>query len=153
MHLRHHLDLKETDLILVIIALSLTITSLSKKEGVTYSWKLCNVTAGPDYISCLDNEAAIKKLPSTKHYEHRERNWPEEAPTCLVTLPDGYKKSIEWPNSRDKIWYHNVPHTKLAVVKGHQNWVSLWRIPYFSRYHASWISLPVPNHTHTDILQ
>ncbi|ONK58023.1 uncharacterized protein A4U43_C09F7110 [Asparagus officinalis] len=100
-------------------------TSSSKKEGISYSWKLCNVTAGPDYIPCLDNEAAIKKLPSTKHYEHRERHCPEEAPTCLVPLPDGYKKSIEWPNSRDKIWYHNVPHTKLAVVKGHQNWVKV----------------------------
>lgn len=22
-----------------------------------------------------------------------------------------------------QIWYHNVPHTKLAEVKGHQNWV------------------------------
>ena len=24
-----------------------------------------------------------------------------------------------------QIWYHNVPHTKLAEVKGHQNWVKL----------------------------
>jgi len=24
-----------------------------------------------------------------------------------------------------QIWYHNVPHTKLAVVKGHQNWVKV----------------------------
>ncbi|XP_072974160.1 probable methyltransferase PMT24 [Typha angustifolia] len=90
-----------------------------------YSWQLCNVTAGPDYIPCLDNEKAIKKLHSTKHYEHRERHCPEEPPTCLVRLPDGYKRPIEWPNSRDKIWYYNVPHTKLAVVKGHQNWVKV----------------------------
>nr|CAD1818213.1 unnamed protein product [Ananas comosus var. bracteatus] len=27
---------------------------------------------------------------------------------------------IEWPKSRDKIWYSNVPHTKLAEYKGHQ---------------------------------
>ncbi|KAF2543130.1 hypothetical protein F2Q68_00030820 [Brassica cretica] len=44
---------------------------------------------------------------------------------CLVSLPDGYKESIKWPESRDKIWYHNVPHTKLAEVKGHQNWVKV----------------------------
>ncbi|XP_020253128.1 probable methyltransferase PMT26 [Asparagus officinalis] len=100
-------------------------SSSSKGQGVNFSWKLCNVTAGSDYIPCLDNEKAIKKLHSTKHYEHRERHCPEEAPICLVPLPDGYKKSIEWPNSRDKIWYHNVPHTKLAVVKGHQNWVKV----------------------------
>lgn len=24
-----------------------------------------------------------------------------------------------------QIWYHNVPHTKLAQVKGHQNWVKV----------------------------
>ncbi|KAH7663698.1 putative S-adenosyl-L-methionine-dependent methyltransferase protein [Dioscorea alata] len=90
-----------------------------------FSWKLCNVTAGADYIPCLDNEKAIKKLPSTKHYEHRERHCPEEGPTCLVPLPEGYKRPIEWPTSRDKIWYSNVPHTKLAVVKGHQNWVKV----------------------------
>lgn len=88
-----------------------------------YMWKLCNVTAGADYIPCLDNLPAISKLRSTKHYEHRERHCPDENPTCLVPLPQGYKQTIAWPNSRDKIWYANVPHTKLAEVKGHQNWV------------------------------
>lgn len=24
-----------------------------------------------------------------------------------------------------QIWYHNVPHAKLAEVKGHQNWVKV----------------------------
>lgn len=24
-----------------------------------------------------------------------------------------------------QIWYHNVPHTKLAEVKGHQNWLKV----------------------------
>ncbi|KAH7519966.1 hypothetical protein FEM48_Zijuj08G0093500 [Ziziphus jujuba var. spinosa] len=88
-----------------------------------YTWQLCNVTAGPDYIPCLDNEQALKHLHSTRHFEHRERHCPLEGPTCLVPLPQGYKTTIEWPQSRDKIWYHNVPHTKLAEVKGHQNWV------------------------------
>ncbi|KAL5714582.1 hypothetical protein ACHQM5_016523 [Ranunculus cassubicifolius] len=90
-----------------------------------YKWKVCNVTAGPDYIPCLDNLQALKKLHTTKHYEHRERHCPEPAPTCLVALPEGYKQSIEWPTSREKIWYYNVPHTKLAKVKGHQNWVKV----------------------------
>ncbi|KAF7135605.1 hypothetical protein RHSIM_Rhsim08G0036800 [Rhododendron simsii] len=90
-----------------------------------YTWQLCNVTAGTDYIPCLDNEKALKKLRTTRHFEHRERHCPEEAPTCLVPPPDGYKRPIEWPTSRDKIWYHNVPHTKLAEVKGHQNWVKV----------------------------
>ncbi|KAF6156176.1 hypothetical protein GIB67_007993 [Kingdonia uniflora] len=90
-----------------------------------YSWELCNVTAGADYIPCLDNEKALKIIHNTGHYEHRERHCPEEGPTCLVPMPEGYKQTIEWPQSRDKIWYHNVPHTKLAEVKGHQNWVKV----------------------------
>ncbi|XP_050366880.1 probable methyltransferase PMT24 [Argentina anserina] len=98
--------------------------STSKTQS-EYSWKLCNVTAGPDYIPCLDDLKTIRKLPSTMHYEHRERHCPEEAPTCLVSLPEGYRRRIQWPTSREKIWYHNVPHTKLAVVKGHQNWVKV----------------------------
>ncbi|KAJ6305589.1 hypothetical protein OIU78_021018 [Salix suchowensis] len=96
---------------------------LTNKRG--YNWKLCNVTAGPDYIPCLDNLQAIRSLRSTKHYEHRERHCPEEPPTCLVQLPEGYKRPIEWPTSREKIWYHNVPHTQLAQYKGHQNWVKV----------------------------
>ncbi|KAL7223856.1 hypothetical protein ACSBR1_025337 [Camellia fascicularis] len=90
-----------------------------------YTWQLCNVTAGKDYIPCLDNEKAVKKLRTTRHFEHRERHCPEEPSTCLVPVPEGYKKPIEWPKSRDKIWYHNVPHTLLAEVKGHQNWVKV----------------------------
>ncbi|KAK9991040.1 hypothetical protein SO802_026025 [Lithocarpus litseifolius] len=98
----------------------------SGNEGMyETTWQLCNVTAGPDYIPCLDNEKAVKKLRSTKHFEHRERHCPEQGPTCLVPVPEGYKKPTEWPKSRDKIWYHNVPHTKLAEVKGHQNWVKV----------------------------
>ncbi|XP_074308119.1 putative methyltransferase PMT27 [Silene latifolia] len=90
-----------------------------------YTWKLCNATAGPDYIPCLDNEKALKALRSTKHFEHRERHCPEDPPTCLVPLPQGYKKPVQWPQSRDKIWFHNVPHPELAQVKGHQNWVKV----------------------------
>ncbi|KAI8535601.1 hypothetical protein RHMOL_Rhmol10G0186700 [Rhododendron molle] len=99
--------------------------SSEPNQEVVYNWKLCNVTAGPDYIPCLDNLQAIRNLRTTKHYEHRERHCPEEPPTCLVPLPEGYQRPIEWPTSREKIWYHNVPHTKLAQVKGHQNWVKV----------------------------
>ncbi|GER35271.1 S-adenosyl-L-methionine-dependentmethyltransferases superfamily protein [Striga asiatica] len=95
------------------------------ENQIKYSWKVCKTTAGTDYIPCLDNLEAIKKLPSTKHYEHRERHCPEHSPTCLVPLPEGYRRSIEWPKSREQIWYQNVPHTKLAEVKGHQNWVKV----------------------------
>ncbi|KAJ0086202.1 hypothetical protein Patl1_08212 [Pistacia atlantica] len=99
-------------------------SSISKDRN-HYNWKLCNATAGPDYIPCLDNWQTIRRLRSTKHYEHRERHCPEEAPTCVVPLPEGYRRSIKWPKSRSKIWYYNVPHTKLAEIKGHQNWVKV----------------------------
>jgi Putative S-adenosyl-L-methionine-dependent methyltransferase len=81
-------------------------TSVNKKENdniFAVTWKLCNTSAGADYIPCLDNKAVIKKLRTTRHYEHRERHCPDEAPTCLVPLPEGYKRSIEWPHSRDKV--------------------------------------------------
>ncbi|XP_009150474.2 probable methyltransferase PMT26 [Brassica rapa] len=94
-------------------------------DQVDFKWTLCNTTAGPDYIPCLDNVQAIKSLKTTKHYEHRERHCPVTPPTCLVPLPEGYKRPIEWPKSREKIWYTNVPHTKLAEYKGHQNWVKV----------------------------
>ncbi|KAG9129235.1 hypothetical protein Leryth_006491 [Lithospermum erythrorhizon] len=99
--------------------------SPAQETTTAYKWKLCNTTAGPDYIPCLDNVAAIKHLKTTKHYEHRERHCPDNPPTCLVPLPQGYQRSILWPTSREKIWYHNVPHTKLAAIKGHQNWVKV----------------------------
>ncbi|KAL9243666.1 hypothetical protein vseg_017526 [Gypsophila vaccaria] len=98
----------------------------SSLQQSNYSWKVCNVTAGPDYIPCLDNIQAIKKLRSTSHYEHRERHCPDEPLVCLVPLPEGYKMPIKWPKSRDMIWFSNVPHTQLAEYKGAQNWVKVY---------------------------
>ncbi|KAJ1274860.1 hypothetical protein BS78_05G092400 [Paspalum vaginatum] len=97
----------------------------NKAAGAASAWKLCNSSAGADYIPCLDNLEAIRKLKTNKHYEHRERHCPAEAPTCLVPAPPEYREPIRWPHSRDKIWYGNVPHTKLAAYKGHQNWVKV----------------------------
>ncbi|KAG5036195.1 putative methyltransferase PMT26 [Glycine soja] len=94
-------------------------------DSRTYDWKLCNTTTGSEYIPCLDNWQAIRKLQSIRHYEHRERHCPDEATTCLVSLPEGYRSPIRWPKSREMIWYNNAPHTKLVVDKGHQNWVKV----------------------------
>ncbi|XP_024982373.1 probable methyltransferase PMT27 [Cynara cardunculus var. scolymus] len=88
-----------------------------------HKWELCNVTTGTEYIPCLDNENAIRKLASKSHFEHRERHCPEEGPMCLVPIPEGYKTPIPWPHSRDKIWFHNVPYKSLADIEGHQNWM------------------------------
>ncbi|KAK3136252.1 hypothetical protein QOZ80_5BG0430420 [Eleusine coracana subsp. coracana] len=118
----------ERDVVVVVISHDGETTRVPDAGGgitSTSTWKLCNTTAGADYIPCLDNDAAIKKLKTTKHYEHRERHCPSTPPTCLVPLPDGYRTPIPWPSSRDKIRYHNVPHTRLAAYKGHQNWVKV----------------------------
>ena len=66
------------------------------------NWSICNVSTGADYIPCLDNEKYLK-TSTRKHYVHRERHCPEDAPTCLVPLPKGYKMPIQWPASRDKV--------------------------------------------------
>ena len=79
------------------------------------AWELCNATAAYDYIPCLDNEEAIKKLTSRGHFEHRERHCPEDPPTCLVSLPEGYKESIKWPESRDKV--HDTNPNKFFFFK------------------------------------
>lgn len=86
-------------------------------------WTLCEFAGATDYIPCLDNLKAIKALPSTKHYEHRERHCPDQAPTCLVPFPDGYRTPIRWPQSRNEVWYANVPHPGLISYKKDQNWV------------------------------
>ncbi|XP_024978432.1 probable methyltransferase PMT27 [Cynara cardunculus var. scolymus] len=90
-----------------------------------YKWELCNVSTGTDYIPCLDNEIAIRNLHHWSPYEHQERHCPKEAPMCLVPLPKGYKTPIPWPESRDKIWFHNVPEKTLFDGKGSQNWVKV----------------------------
>ncbi|KQK17521.1 probable methyltransferase PMT25 [Brachypodium distachyon] len=99
----------------------------TQNDDQQHEWRTCNVKAGPDYIPCLDNEKAVKKLrpENFRRYEHRERHCPDEGPTCLVPLPRAYRRPVEWPKSRDRIWLSNVPHTKLVQVKGHQNWVKV----------------------------
>ncbi|KAI7737314.1 hypothetical protein M8C21_031412, partial [Ambrosia artemisiifolia] len=77
----------------------------------TYKWGLCNVTDGPDYVPCLDN--GIK------------RQCPDEPPLCLVPLPKDYKTPIPWPQSRDKIWLHNMPNKALSDFKGNQTWMNV----------------------------
>ncbi|KAJ3685633.1 hypothetical protein LUZ61_014797 [Rhynchospora tenuis] len=79
-----------------------------------------------EYIPCLDNEEAIRKLESTERGEVWERHCPskENSLNCLVPVPQGYKTPIPWPQSRDEVWFSNVPHTRLVEDKGGQNWIS-----------------------------
>ncbi|KAK9096223.1 hypothetical protein Sjap_021720 [Stephania japonica] len=78
-----------------------------------------------EYIPCLDNVEAIKKLKSTDKGEQFERHCPgkEKELNCLVPPPKDYKTPITWPKSRDEVWFSNVPHTRLVEDKGGQNWI------------------------------
>ncbi|GAA0141153.1 methyltransferase [Lithospermum erythrorhizon] len=80
-----------------------------------------------DYIPCLDNEEAIRKLSSTDKGEKFERHCPEKGTglNCLVPAPKGYRTRIPWPKSRDEVWFSNVPHARLAEDKGGQNWITV----------------------------
>ncbi|XP_022746058.1 probable methyltransferase PMT11 [Durio zibethinus] len=79
-----------------------------------------------EYIPCLDNVEAIKRLKSTERGERFERHCPEKEKglNCLVPAPNGYRPPIPWPRSRDEVWFSNVPHTRLVDDKGGQNWIS-----------------------------
>ncbi|KAL0770150.1 hypothetical protein Bca101_035300 [Brassica carinata] len=79
-----------------------------------------------EYIPCLDNADAIKKLRSTERGEKFERHCPVKGRglNCLVPPPKGYRQPIPWPRSRDEVWFSNVPHTRLVEDKGGQNWIS-----------------------------
>lgn len=79
-----------------------------------------------EYVPCLDNVEAISGLNSTERGENYQRHCPEKERVldCLVPRPKGYKAHIPWPQSRDEVWFDNVPHTRLVEDKGGQNWIS-----------------------------
>ncbi|PIN07936.1 Phosphoethanolamine N-methyltransferase [Handroanthus impetiginosus] len=87
---------------------------------------MCPASMG-EYIPCLDNKEAIKKLTSKEKGEKFERHCPEKGKelNCLIPTPKGYKIPIPWPRSRDEVWFSNVPHARLAEDKGGQNWITI----------------------------
>lgn len=60
-----------------------------------------------EYIPCLDNTDAIKKLTSTERGERFERHCPDKGKglNCLVPPPKGYRQPIPWPKSRDEVLF------------------------------------------------
>ncbi|KAK8549048.1 hypothetical protein V6N12_061947 [Hibiscus sabdariffa] len=80
-----------------------------------------------DYIPCLDNEEAIKLFSNSEKGEKYERHCPGKGKMldCVVPRPEGYQTPITWPQSRDEVWFSNVPHTRLVEDKGGQNWISI----------------------------
>ncbi|KAL0334335.1 UNVERIFIED_CONTAM: putative methyltransferase PMT7 [Sesamum angustifolium] len=90
-----------------------------------------------EYIPCHDVSYIKELLPELdlSRKEELERHCPPPSRRlfCLVPPPTDYKIPIRWPTSRDYVWRSNVNHTRLAEVKGGQNWVhekdQLWWFP------------------------
>ncbi|XP_051124014.1 probable methyltransferase PMT28 isoform X2 [Andrographis paniculata] len=86
-----------------------------------YTWKLCNTRSKHNYIPCIDMEITSKRFRS---HRHRERICPKSSVMCLVPLPqDGYGDPVHWPDSKTKILYKNVAHSKLAAYIKTQDWL------------------------------
>lgn len=76
-----------------------------------------------EYTPCQDTERSLKF--DRRMLKYRERHCPEknELLKCRIPAPFGYKIPVRWPESRDSVWYANVPHKHLTVEKAGQNWV------------------------------
>ncbi|KAH9289260.1 hypothetical protein KI387_033377 [Taxus chinensis] len=75
-----------------------------------------------DYTPCEDGRS--DKFDTHMQF-FRERHCPQKSELlrCLIPHPPGYRIPFPWPQSRDFVWFVNVPHKKLSVLKGHQNWI------------------------------
>ncbi|KAL5231285.1 hypothetical protein ABZP36_030061 [Zizania latifolia] len=89
-----------------------------------------------EYIPCHDTSyiSKLKNLDRSRHEDLESICPPQEKCLfCLVPPPNDYKIPIRWPTSRDYVWRSNVNHSRLAEVKGGQNWVhekgKLWWFP------------------------
>lgn len=67
-------------------------------------YQLCHESMS-EYIPCLDNVEAIKKLNSTEKRKKFERHCPDKDKglNCLIPPPRRYRRSIPWPRSRDEV--------------------------------------------------
>ncbi|XP_010278571.1 PREDICTED: probable methyltransferase PMT13 [Nelumbo nucifera] len=83
-----------------------------------------------DYMPCEDPRRNSQLSREMNFYRERHCPLPEETPLCLIPPPDGYRISVQWPDSLHKIWHSNMPHNKIADRKGHQGWMKE-EGPYF----------------------
>ncbi|GMY19130.1 probable methyltransferase PMT7 [Fagus crenata] len=127
-------------------SLSIGMSIFTNKVALTYrktpvlipetGMNVCPLTFN-EYIPCHDVSYVKSLLPNldVSRREELERHCPplENRLFCLIPPPEDYKIPIRWPNSRDYVWRSNVNHTRLAEVKGGQNWVheknQLWWFP------------------------
>ncbi|CAL5331544.1 unnamed protein product [Camellia sinensis] len=76
-----------------------------------------------DHMPCEDPRRNSQLSREMNFYRERHCPPPEETPLCLIPPPQGYRISVQWPESLNKIWHSNMPHNKIADRKGHQGWM------------------------------
>lgn len=76
-----------------------------------------------EYTPCEDAKRSLRF--DRKRLVYRERHCPEpnEVLKCRIPAPYRYSSPFRWPESRDSVWFANVPHKELTVEKKKQNWI------------------------------
>lgn len=82
----------------------------------------CDVSLS-EYTPCEDVNRSLKFDRDRLIYRERHCPDPEEGLRCRVPAPHAYRVPVRWPESRDWVWYANVPHKELTVEKKKQNWI------------------------------
>lgn len=74
------------------------------EKKVVEKYKICDMSM-VDYIPCLDNVEEIVKFNVSLRGEKYERHCPQQGKglNCIVPRPNGYKRPILWPKSRDEV--------------------------------------------------
>lgn len=76
-----------------------------------------------EYTPCEDAKRSLKFDREMLVYRERHCPEPGEVLKCRIPAPKGYTTPFRWPESRESVWYSNVPHRELTVEKAVQNWV------------------------------
>lgn len=107
--------------------------ALSTRDAKSRENFLSAVESGPplepcpqeleDHMPCEDPKRARYFSKERNLYRERHCPSPSEKLLCLIAPPKDYKTPVPWPESLHKIWYSNMPHSKIAERKGHQGWM------------------------------
>ncbi|KAL0002557.1 hypothetical protein SO802_016338 [Lithocarpus litseifolius] len=76
-----------------------------------------------EYTPCEDAKRSLKFDRYMLIYRERHCPEPSQVLKCRVPAPHGYTAPFRWPESRENVWYANVPHKWLTFEKKKQNWV------------------------------
>lgn len=76
-----------------------------------------------DHMPCEDPKRMQRLSRERNFYRERHCPSPSEKLLCLIPPPRDYKSPVLWPESLRKVWFSNMPHSKIAERKGHQGWM------------------------------